>query len=64
MAVDPPAAKAATVYLQDNKTKFILCMVVEAISSFQLLCLPPTFKQLGCALLLATGEENLTAKEL
>ena len=39
-------------------------MVVEAISSFQLLCLPPTFKQLGCALLLATGEENLTAKEL
>ena len=62
--MDPPAAKATTVYLQDNKTKFILCMVVEAISSFQLLCLPPNFKQLGCPLLLATGEENLTAKDL
>ena len=62
--MDPPAAKATTVYLQDNKTKFIPGMVVEAISSLQLLCLPPTFKQLGCPLLLATGEKNLTAKAL
>ena len=43
-------------YLQSNKAIFILCKVVEDIGTSPHLYLLLTLKQLGCPLLLATGE--------